>query len=207
MNANHNDHYYTQDPSSESKPIQAHYRFRGHDFTLWSDAGVFSKGELDPGTDILLNALPESIQGRILDLGCGWGPVGVSLSVLYPDCRVTFTDINNRALSLSQRNAAEHRVAGEFVQSDGFENIPGVFDLIITNPPIRAGKQTIYKMFADSADHLSHDGALYIVIRKQQGAPSAVKYLSTLFTSVTIVERSGGYWVIRCTQEPSDHEV
>lgn len=207
MNANSNDHYYTKDPSSESKPVQARYRFRGHEFTLWSDAGVFSKGELDPGTDILLNALPENIQGAVLDLGCGWGPVGISLSVLYPDCHVTFTDINNRALSLSQRNADEHHVSGEFVQSDGFENINGVFDLIITNPPIRAGKQTIYKMFADSVAHLSATGALYIVIRKQQGAPSAVKYLSTLFTSVTIVERSGGYWVIRCSQEDNKDEI
>ena len=136
--------------------------------------------------------------GLVLDLGCGWGPVGVALGALYPDCQIVFTDVNLRALSLAEQNAKANQVTGMFIQSDGFAGIDGMFDYIITNPPIRAGKETIYRMFADSAAHLNPNGQLYLVISKQQGAPSALKYLSTLFVSAEVIEKSGGYWVIRC---------
>ena len=189
-----NDHYYTESPSSQSRPAEARFDYRGRAFTLISDAGVFSRGELDSGTRILLSALPDRLQGRVLDLGCGWGPVGVALGALYPDCQIVFTDVNLRALSLAEQNAKASQVTGTFIQSDGFAGIDGMFDYIITNPPIRAGKETIYRMFADSAAHLNPNGQLYLVIRKQQGAPSALKYLSTLFVSAEVIEKSGGYW-------------
>ena len=94
-----NDHYYTESPSSQSRPAEARFDYRGRAFTLISDAGVFSRGELDSGTRILLSALPDRLQGRVLDLGCGWGPVGVALGALYPDCQIVFTDVNLRALA------------------------------------------------------------------------------------------------------------
>ncbi len=193
-----NDHYYTESPASQSRPAEARFSYRGKDFVLLSDAGVFSRGELDSGTRILLSALPDTLSGSILDLGCGWGPVGIALGTLYPDCRLVFSDVNLRALALAEQNAAANHVNGQFIQSDGFAQIDEMFDFIITNPPIRAGKDTIYHMFADSAKHLRPNGQLYLVIRKQQGAPSALKYLSTLFASAEVVEKSGGYWVIRC---------
>lgn len=193
-----NDHYYTQNPTSESRPVETTFTYRDHTLTFTTDAGVFSRGELDAGTRILLSALPQDLHGRVLDLGCGWGAVGVSVGTVYPACEIVFTDVNQRALDLTRQNAARHRINGTFLQGDGFEHVEGMFDVIITNPPIRAGKQTIYQMFADSAAHLVSDGALYIVILKQQGAPSAIKYLSTLFTTVEVIEKSGGYWVIRC---------
>ena len=198
MNA---EHYYTEDPQSESRPVETAFTYRGHELRLLSDAGVFSRGELDAGTRILLNALPERISGSVLDLGCGWGPVGICVALENPDTSLTFTDINRRALELAQGNAQRYSVTGRFLHSDGFANIDGIFDCIITNPPIRAGKQTIYQMFADSTAHLTACGSLYIVIRKQQGAPSALKYLSTLFPRVETIDKSGGYWVIRCDKE------
>lgn len=193
-----NDHYYTENPLSESKPVQARFSYRGQAFDLTTDAGVFSRGELDAGTRILLSALPERLEGDILDLGCGWGPIGVCVGRLNPGCRVTFADINLRALELSRQNAAKYPIQANFIHSDGFSAINGLFDCVITNPPIRAGKQTVYQMFSDSLAHLRPGGVLYLVIRKQQGAPSALKYLSTLFTGVTVIEKSGGYWVLRC---------
>lgn len=202
-----NDHYYTETPNSESRPAEAVYTYRSKEFTLVSDAGVFSRGELDSGTRILMNALPELLSGDVLDLGCGWGPIGVSLGCLYPDCRITFADINSRALALTESNAKRYGVNGTFIQSDGFAQINGMFDCVITNPPIRAGKQTIYQMFADSKAHLNENGALYLVIRKQQGAPSAIKYLTTLFESVDVIEKSGGFWVIRCVNGGNSDEV
>ena len=202
-----NDHYYSQNPTSESRPVEASFSYRGHNLTLKTDAGVFSRGELDAGTRILLDALPDEIQGRVLDLGCGWGPVGISVHLTNPQTNIVFSDVNERALSLTRENATRYHVPGEFIQSDGFANITGMFDCIITNPPIRTGKQVIYQMFADSAKCLTENGALYIVIRKQQGAESAKKYLMTLFSDVQVIDKSGGYWIIRCMNGGNDDEV
>ena len=197
-----NEHYYTETPTSESRPAAAAFHYRGHDLTLTSDAGVFSRGELDAGTRILLAALPQKISGAVLDLGCGWGPIGICIALENPEASVTFADINSRAVDLCKRNAeACHIQRAAFVQSDGFEAISDAFDCIVTNPPIRAGKLKIYQMFADAKAHLKPGGALYLVIRKQQGAPSAIKYLYTLFSAVEVIDKSGGYWVIRCNEE------
>ena len=195
------EHYYTENPTSESRPAEAAFTYRGHALRLTTDSGVFSRGELDAGTRILLATLPQTMPGSILDLGCGWGPVGICVGLENPDSRVTFSDINLRALELAKRNAAKYGVQGDFIHSDGFAAIEGAFDAVITNPPIRAGKQTIYQMFADSAEHLLPGGSLYLVIRKQQGAPSAQKYLATLFPQVDVLDKSGGYWVFRCQKE------
>ena len=202
-----NDHYYSHNPTSESRPVSASFSYRGHDLTLMTDAGVFSRGELDSGTRILLEALPEALHGRILDLGCGWGPVGICVGLENPEAQIVFSDVNERALSLTQNNAAKYGVNGTFVQSDGFSNIEGSFDCVITNPPIRTGKQVIYQMFADAQQRLMENGELYIVIRKQQGAESAKKYLQTLFPDVSVIDKSGGYWIIRCIKGGTTDEV
>ena len=192
------EHYYTQNPASKSNPTAVRFTCRGHELSLITDSGVFSKKELDTGTRILLEALPKSVCGNVLDLGCGWGPVGICLALDSPESTVTFCDINSRALDLAKKNAETCGIDGRYILSDGFEKITGSFDLIVTNPPIRAGKKVIYRMFADSTDHLTPDGSFYLVIRKQQGAESAVKYLHTLFPNVRVIEKSSGYWVILC---------
>lgn len=195
------EHYYTENPTSKSRPAEAAFAYRGHEIVLTTDSGVFSRGELDAGTRILLDALPERITGSVLDLGCGWGPVGICVGLENRDCQITFSDINLRALELARQNAEKYGLKADFLHSDGFAAIAGPFDCIITNPPIRTGKQTIYQMFADSAQRLTPGGSLYIVIRKQQGAPSAQKYLASLFRQVDVIDKSGGYWVFRCRKE------
>ena len=201
-----NDHYYSADPNSEHKYQTAEWTYRGHALRFTTDAGVFSKGEVDYGTATLLKALPEEMAGRVLDLGCGWGAVGVSVGKANPGCGIVMSDVNRRALELSEKNAKANGVSVQIVESDGLENVPGSFDYIITNPPIRAGKQVIYKMFSDSAEKLTEKGQLYLVIRKQQGAESALKYLKTIFSEVDTIEKSGGFWVIRC-RGGKQHEV
>ena len=193
-----NDHYYTRNPASESRPVGCEYEYRGIRLSFQTDAGVFSKGEVDTGTDLLLKALPEEMGGEILDLGCGWGVIGISVARKWPEAKVTMADINQRALALSRENAKINRAEVVCAESDGMAAFEGrQFDAVITNPPIRAGKQVIYKMFADAAKCLKPGGTLYLVIRKQQGAESCMKYLGTLFGSVEKIDKSGGFWVIR----------
>ena len=196
-----NDHYYTRNPASESRPVECEYTYRGIPLVFRTDAGVFSRGEVDAGTDLLLNSLPEEISGAILDLGCGWGVIGTCVARRWPETRVTMADVNLRALELSRENAKRNRAEVRCLESDGMEAVKGErFDMVITNPPIRAGKQVIYRMFADAAECLRPGGSLILVIRKQQGAESCIRYLQTLFPEVEKTAKSGGFWVLKATK-------
>ena len=203
-----NDHYYTRNPQSESHRTACEYVFRGIPLRFETDAGVFSRGEVDTGTRLLLEALPDSLAGEILDLGCGWGVIGISVARAWPDAHVTMADINLRALELARENAKANRAAVDCVESDGMAALAGkVFDAVVTNPPIRAGKQVIYRMFADAARQLAPGGALYLVIRKQQGAESCIRYLRTIFPSVEKLQRSGGFWVLKASLQTAEPVV
>ena len=193
-----NDHYYTRDPQSLSRPAECKFSYRGEELVFQTDAGVFSRGEVDTGTRLLLEALPETMNGEILDLGCGWGVIGISIAKKWPETRVTMADVNLRALELSRENAKRNHAEVVCAESDGMAAFAGrQFDAIVTNPPIRAGKQVIYKMFSDAAAALKEGGALYLVIRKQQGAESCIRFLETVYTRVEKLDRSGGFWVLR----------
>ena len=193
------DHYYSEAPASDHDERQVKLNVLGQALTFTTDAGVFSRDGLDRGTEVLLESLPV-LSGRVLDLGCGWGAVGVALGARYPQLELVLTDINRRAAELARRNLAANGVRGEVIQGDGFEAVTGDFDAILTNPPIRAGKAVIYGLFAQARERLREGGALYIVIRKQQGAPSALKYLKTLYTDVRVIGRGSGYHVIRAAE-------
>ena len=190
------DHYYTEIPTSAHDERRVELRALGNALTFITDAGVFSRDGLDRGTEVLLDALPE-LSGRVLDLGCGWGAVGVALGKRWPELDIVMTDINSRAVELARRNLAENSVKATVVQGDGFAAVEGKFDAIVTNPPIRAGKAVIYGLFAQARDHLKPDGALYAVIRKQQGAPSALKYLKEVYGQAETVDRGSGFHVLR----------
>ncbi|MDD6051885.1 MAG: methyltransferase [Clostridiales bacterium] len=195
-----NDQYYTADPNSQSNPVPCAFPYRGYGLTFMTDAGVFSKGELDTGSRLLLDALP-GFSGDVLDIGCGWGAIGVAIARANRAARVTMVDVNHRALALCQANCERNGVEAQVLESDGLAAVMDRrFDAIVTNPPIRAGKQVIYKMFADAAACLRAGGALYLVIRKQQGAESCVKYLKTLFDQVEKLDKSAGFWVLKASE-------
>jgi len=189
------DHYYSAQPASAHDIRRISAECLG--LTLWfdTDAGVFSRDGLDPGSRTLLEALP-ALHGRVLDLGCGWGPVGAFMKRAHPDIECVLTDVNPRAAALARANCALNGIDAEVLEGDGFENVTGRFDFIVTNPPIRTGKDTIYGLFREGFARLNEGGRMYIVIRKQQGAQSALKMLRELDGEALAVAKKGGYWVL-----------
>ena len=194
------EHYYTNSPTSEHEERSFRAVFAGRVLAFDTDAGVFSKQHVDPGSELLCKSLPDTLSGRILDMGCGWGAMTIMTLARFPKAQLTMADVNERALALAVSNVAKNHMEAQAVLSDGFEKIEGEFDAVITNPPIRAGKAVIYKMFEDAKAHLVPGGALYLVIRKQQGAPSALKFLKELYGKAEVIERDGGYWIIECVK-------
>ena len=193
-------HYYSENPNIAHDEKQVIYEVMGNEFRCITDAGVFSRDGLDMGTRIMLEAMPE-MHGRVLDLGCGWGPVGLAVGKKYPKTEIVMTDINLRAVETAEKNLKANGVKNaKAIQGDGYENVEGKFDFILLNPPIRTGKDVIYGMFSGARKYLSESGALYIVIRKQQGAESAEKYLNTIYNDVERIAREKGYWVLRCAE-------
>ena len=199
--------YFDPMPVSESRERTVVFDYRGKTCRCLTDAGTFSRDGLDMGTHLLLESVDDLPPCRVLDLGCGWGPVTVALGQAYPGLEITCLDVNPRALGLAERNAAANGVCATSVLSDGIGDGLGRFDRIFLNPPIRAGKSTVYRLFRDAAAHLKKDGELRIVIRRQQGAESALKALREHFGSVDTVLKKKGYWVIRCAEPgPDDKE-
>nr|WP_122012017.1 class I SAM-dependent methyltransferase [Maliibacterium massiliense] len=195
------DHYYSSQPTSAHARQSLTLEDAAGTLRFTSDAGVFSRDHVDAGTRLLLSALPD-VSGEALDLGCGYGVIGIAMAKRCPKSRWLLADVNARALSLARENLAANGVRNALViASDGFAAIEGTFALIVTNPPIRIGKQALQAMWRDARAHLLPEGALYLVIRKQQGAPSAKAFLQGLFGNCETVARGGGYWVLRCVKQ------
>ncbi|MCL2810970.1 MAG: class I SAM-dependent methyltransferase [Clostridia bacterium] len=197
------EHYFTDDPSSAHELRSLTLPCGDRLLDCQTDAGMFSRGRVDPGTALLLEAIckamPADFAGRALDLGCGWGAVGLSLACRYPNAEVVLCDVNRRALALAQQNLTRNGLRAQCIQSDGLAEVPGYFALIALNPPIRAGKPTVYRLFDEARRRLEPGGALFVVIRKQQGAPSALTQLREEFSAAEVVMRGGGYWVIKAS--------
>jgi len=195
------EHYYSSKPQTESKPRHWTFELLGHTFSFETDAGVFSKSEVDFGSRVLIDTfeMPE-IEGAVFDVGCGYGPIGLSIGKLNPERTVFMMDINERAVALSQKNAQVNGVQNvRIFISDGLSNVDEETKAaaILTNPPIRAGKETIFRFYDGAYEKLVASGELWVVIQKKQGAPSTVSYLEKKFSEVDVVEKKKGYWIIR----------
>lgn len=194
------EHYYTNNPSSKSNEKEIEYKINETTIKLITDNGVFSKAHVDFATNFMLNTIYDEVKGDVLDLGCGYGVIGIIVGRSSKVNKVTMCDINQRALDLAKRNAENNKLKNyEVVESDGFVNIKDKYDTIITNPPIRAGKAVIYKMYEESKEHLKENGALYLVINKKHGAPSTITYLESLFENVEVMDKKAGFNVIKCS--------
>ncbi|ANB55571.1 tRNA (Uracil-5-)-methyltransferase family protein [Anoxybacillus sp. B7M1] len=194
------EHYYSKAPSSSSDPHTWSYTLRGNDLLFTTDQGVFSKREVDFGSRLLIETFEEPlIQGDFLDVGCGYGPIGLALAKSFPERKVEMVDINERAIALARQNQQQNQIHNAIIyESNLFQEI-GMkkFAAILTNPPIRAGKQIVHSIFAESVDHLLSGGELWIVIQKKQGAPSALEKLQSLFPEVEVITKKKGYYIIK----------
>lgn len=197
------DHYYSRKPQTESKPRHWNFTLLGHNFRFETDAGVFSKSEVDFGSRVLIDAFEApDLEGPILDIGCGYGPIGLSIAKANERRTVHLVDVNTRAIQLAEKNAAANGIQNvRIYESDGLSAVDTAnFAAIITNPPIRAGKETIFRFYNESYEKLVSKGELWIVIQKKQGAPSTFSYLEEIFGQAEVVDKARGYWIIKATK-------
>ncbi len=191
-------HYFVNDPNLRSEENTYLVNMFNQDFKFISDKGVFSGTKLDYGTRLLLSSLKlTGHEKSILDVGTGIGVIGIILKKVYPNILVSAVDVNLRAINLAKKNAALNTVDVSIFESNLYEKVQGKFDVVISNPPIRAGKEVLYKLYQESLNYLNKDGYLIIVIRKQHGAKSTITYLQTLFKSVEVVTKDKGFFIIK----------
>ncbi|WP_209125310.1 class I SAM-dependent methyltransferase [Alkalihalobacillus sp. BA299] len=193
-------HYYSEKPTVESNRNTFSFDLRGNTLTFTSDAGVFSKREVDFGSRLLIEVFEwPRVKGDLLDMGCGYGPIGLALAKENTEVTVHMADINERAVELANENAIQNKIENvKIVQSNLFDAIEkNDFAAVLTNPPIRAGKSTVHEIFEVAYSKLVAGGQLWVVIQKKQGAPSAIEKLKTLYANVDIVVKKKGYFILR----------
>jgi 16S rRNA (guanine1207-N2)-methyltransferase len=192
------EHYFTNNQNLKSELRTIIYKYQDESLVFYSDNGVFSKDKLDFGSSLLLETYFEKNKKknlRLLDVGCGYGFLGISIAKIL-GYQVTMCDVNKRALHLASKNLLENNVEAEVIESNVYENITGNYDVIITNPPIRAGKEIVYQILDEAKDHLTDAGELWFVIRKDQGAKSTLKHLENNYLC-EIIAKSKGFYIIK----------
>lgn len=193
--------YFDNDNNIKSERKLIKFNFDNKVFSIYSDNGVFSKNRFDYGTRVLLNSIDiDKLSGNVLDLGCGVGVVGLILGTINKNISIDMVDINERAINLTKNNLILNSVKANVFVSDIYSNIDNKYDFIITNPPIRAGKNVIRGFLLGSYDYLKDDGTLYFVMRKDHGVKSMIKELSVKFNT-SIVNKDKGFYVVLCTKK------
>lgn len=193
------EHYFTNNENLKSELRKLYYNYKNHTFSFFSDNGVFAKDKIDYASRVLLEAFLQEhecdTKTTILDVGCGYGFIGIVISKIL-NYQLYSIDINKRALHLCERNIKENKVLGHAYESNAYENVTGDYDYIITNPPIRAGKETVLNILKNAKEHLKKGGELWFVINKDQGAKSIKKILDTEY-DIEIITKSKGFYVFK----------
>ncbi|QJD85095.1 class I SAM-dependent methyltransferase [Cohnella herbarum] len=200
-----NDHYYSNKPQSASNRKAFESELRGFNLRLTSDAGVFSRDGVDYGSRVLIESMEIPRDAQVLDIGCGYGPIGLIAARLAPQGHVKMIDINERAVELAELNAQANGIHNvSFAQSDLFSAVNGeTFDVILSNPPIRAGKAVVHQLFVESWNHLNPGGTIWVVIQNKQGAPSARAKLEEIYGEDEVAEvgKDKGFRLYRCMRK------
>lgn len=198
------EHYFAEKPRAPSKLKRIKATLLGRDFIFETDKGVFAKDHVDLGTKRLIEKVQLPEEGNLLDLGCGYGPIGIAIAATHPKLKVWMIDINERAVNLAKRNAKLNKVKNVVVmKSDRFNALPKDlrFDAIVTNPPIHAGKQLLVKLIREAFDWLKDGGSFWFVARTQHGAKTLQRITEEVFGNAECVDIHGGYRVIAAVKE------
>ena len=188
--------YFDNDKSIKSNKKLIEFNFNNKKYNVYSDNGVFSKDRFDYGTRVLLESIDiNNLCGNILDLGCGIGVVGIILGTINKNINIDMVDINDRAINLAKENMSLNKVKGNVFISDVYSNINKKYDYIITNPPIRAGKEVVRRFLLGGYDYLTDDGILYFVMRKDHGVKSMIKELENKYVVNTLNKDKGFYMI------------
>lgn len=192
--------YFDKDTDVESNEVTTRAEVSGRLYTFKTDNNVFSKKGLDFGTRTLLESLDfNSINGDILDFGCGYGPIGIILKK-NTNSNIDMIDINERAINLARKNAKINGINVNIFSSDKYENVEKLYDYIISNPPIRVGKKVLYEILIGAKNHLKENGKLIFVINKDQGAKSCMKDMEKYY-KVSLICKNKGFFVIQCQND------
>ena len=194
-----NNHYFTNQPSTPHDLSEWTFDLKGKRFRFTTDSGVFSKKTVDFGSRVLIDAFTEEDlpEGDILDVGCGYGPIGLSLASQSSRV-VEMVDINERAVELAKLNAKHNGVANVDIHvSNIYESVEGEFAAVLSNPPIRAGKAVVHTILEGAYPLLVEDGTLTVVLQKKQGAPSAAKKMEEVFGNVKTLTKDKGYYILQ----------
>lgn len=199
-------HYFSEVQDVKSLKKIINYEIKNEKFEFLTDNGVFSKTKVDFGTDVMLRTFLNENKKlgniRILDIGCGYGVVSVVVKRFFEKAKILSTDVNERALELTKKNIQKNNRTDDFEvrKSFVFDNISENFDMILSNPPIRAGKQVIFEIYEKSFFHLNKNGKFYCVIQTKHGAKSTKKKLEELFGNCTTLVIEAGYRIFRCVK-------
>lgn len=189
--------YFSNDKNIKNEDISLNYTFKGKELHFISNAGIFSKNRIDFGTNLLLNSI-ELKGNRILDLGCGYGIVGVSVASANNKYNVLSVDVNERAVEITNQNYKNNSIRnGKAIVNNAYRTLKEKFDMIITNPPIRAGKEVVYEMVLGGINHLKDEGEIWVVIRKDKGGLSLFKQMEEVYKNVQIINKKSGYLIIK----------
>ena len=197
------EHYYTNNPTTESREKIINSTIANENLKFYTDNGVFSKESVDFGTKTMLESFnTEKEDAKVADIGCGYGVISIFLAKKYPTFKFTMVDVNNRVLELSKKNIELNNINNEVevLESSSFDNVEGNFDIVLTNPPIRAGKKIVHKIMIDSYEHLNAQGELWVVIQKKQGMASCKKLLEDTFSRVEVVTKNKGYYILKAVK-------
>ena len=196
--------YFTENPTVDHDEHQVNYHLNGINLNLTTDAGVFSKNRVDYGSGVLIEQMLDQDLpgGNILDVGCGYGPIGLFAAKKWPDRQVDMVDVNERAMDLARRNAAANGAGNANIfASDRYQAVTGQYAMIVTNPPIRAGKAIWSSILSEAKEHLLDGGILLVVIQKKQGAPSAKKLMAASLGNCEILTRDKGYYILKSVKK------
>lgn len=199
-------YYYSENPDVESKQRVWEFELLGNNFKFTTDNGVFSKSTVDFGSRVLIDAVQSEYDlttVKMLDVGCGYGPIGLSFAKKNPQASITMVDVNEIAMDLARTNAQNNQIENvEIFSSNQYQNITATdYDFVITNPPIRAGKDVVHGILSGAKDHLKIGGKLIAVIQKKQGAPSAEKKMNEVFGNCKIIAKKKGYFILSSVKE------